>query len=221
MRDLEDEQLQIRNDLRDLLEDINEHVAALPDDKQLDDLRATAKEFAAAVRSSPASGQMQAVESSLEEFTGSPAAASAHDAEQTLDKFIAKCNGMGDQGNVALRFQPELSAGMGKSVSQMLSSAGLGSGSGGYAAMQSSLRNVGLYGTLPTHSRESGGQPGGSADHGVASSANGQPDSENNPEGAGANGSQKASGQSDAPVPPEYKQRVGEYFRRVADELSE
>jgi hypothetical protein len=223
MRDLEDEQLQIRNDLRDLLEDINEHVAALPDDKQLDDLRSTAKEFATTVRSSPASGQMQAVESSLEEFTGSPAATSAHDAEQTLDKFIAKCNGMGDQAGVCLRFQPELSAGMGNSVSQMLSSMGLGTGSGagGYSAMQSSLRNVGLYGTLPTHSRESAGQPGGSADHGVASSANGQPNSADNPEGAGANGSQKASGQSDAPVPPQYKQRVGEYFRRVADELSE
>ncbi len=220
MRDLEDEQLHIRSDLRDLLEDVNEHAAALPDDKRLDDLRNTAKEFGSAVRSSPAAGQMQAVESSLEEFTGSPAAANAHDAEQTLDQFIAKCNSMGDQGGVCLKFQPKLASGMGNSISQMLSSMGLGSGMGGYSAMQSSLRNVGLYGTLPTHGQEAGGQPGGSADHGVASTANGSPDSTENPEGAAANGTQKASGQSDAPVPPEYKQRVGEYFRRVADELS-
>jgi hypothetical protein len=220
MRDLEDEQLQIRTDLRDLLEDVSEHAAALPDDKRLDDLRNTAKEFASAVRASPAAGQMQAVESSLEEFVGSPAASNAHDAEQTLDKFIAKCNSMGDQGGVCLRFQPKLAAGMGNSISQMLSSTGLGAGSGGYSAVQNSLRNVGLYGTLPTHSQESGGQAGGSADHGVASTANGSPSSAENPEGAATGGTQKASGQSDAPVPPEYKQRVGEYFRRVADELS-
>jgi hypothetical protein len=163
---------------------------------------------------------MQAVESSLEEFTGSPAAASANDAEQTLDKFIAKCNEVGDQAGICLKFQPKLASGMGNSISQMLSSMGLGSGEGGYSAMQDSLRNVGLYGTLPLHGQQSGGQPGGSADHGVASTANGLPTSAENPEGATTNGTQKASGQSDAPVPPEYKQRVGEYFRRVADELS-
>jgi hypothetical protein len=220
MRDLEDEQLQIRSDLRDLLEDINEHAAALPDDKRLDDLRTSAKEFANAVRTSPAAGQMQAVESSLEEFTAAPAAANAHAAEQTLDKFIAKCNEMGNQGGMCLRFQPKLATGMGSTVDQMLSSRGLGSGMGGYASMQSSLRNVGLYGTMPTHGRESGGEPGGSANHGIASTANGAPPSADNPDGAGSDATQKASGQSDAPVPPEYKQRVGEYFRRVADELS-
>jgi hypothetical protein len=55
----------------------------------------------------------------------------------------------------------------------------------------------------------------------VASGGSGNPTAADNPEGAGATARQRASGQGDAPVPPEYKQRVGEYFRRVADELSQ
>jgi len=99
-------------------------------------------------------------------------------------------------------------------------SSGLGAGGiGGYSANRNSLANVGLYGTIPMHGEESNGG-GGDADHGAASDEHGSPDGTGNPAGAGFNGKQHASGQSDAPVPAQYKKRVGEYFQRVSDELS-
>jgi hypothetical protein len=228
MRDLEDEQRQLDDDLRHLLDDIYDHVAQLPaDDKRLDPLRDTAKKFAAEVGASPAAGQMQMAESALAEFSGSPAHSNARDAADTLEKFIAHCNGMGGQAGTCLKFQPKLSQGLGNSVQQMLESMGLSTGlgeggmGGGYSAMRNSLMNVGLYGTLPLHGRESGGQRGGQADRGHATNAEGEPDPNDNPEGAGAAAKQQASGQADAPVPAQYKKRVGDYFQRVSDELSE
>ena len=224
MRDLEDEQRAVRGDLAQLLDDVDDHVAMLPADPKLDDLRHTAEQFAFAVRNSPASGQMHDAEASLEEFAGTAAGDSAKAAAGTLDGFIAKCQGMGDKAGQCLKFQPKLSAGMGNSVAQMLGamglSTGMGTGSGGgYSAMRNSLANVGLYGTLPTMGAESGGSAGGAADHGRRTDANGVSDPDG-AGGAGSRGTQQASGQGDAPVPPQYKQRVGDYFQRVSDELS-
>jgi len=39
--------------------------------------------------------------------------------------------------------------------------------------------------------------------------------------GSGEAARLRASGQTDAAVPPRFQQRVGEYFRRVADELGD
>ncbi len=54
MRELEEEQRQIREDLRTLLDKIDSDAAQLPDDPKLETLRTTAKRFAQAVRESPA-----------------------------------------------------------------------------------------------------------------------------------------------------------------------
>lgn len=133
-------------------------------------------------------------------------------------------NIVGGQAQTSLKFEPKLAEGIGNTVEQMLGSMnlglGLGGSGGGYSAMRSSLQNVGLYGALPTRSQESGAN-GGQADHGKASNGNGGPDGQNNPDGAGSTAKQQASGQGDAPVPPQYRKGVGEYFRRVADELSD
>ena len=90
MRDLQDEQHQMRDDLRELLDDIDNKVSALPEDKRLDDLRKTATDFAKAVRDSEADGQMQEAEAGLGEFAGSRGSAGAHAAAATLEKFIAQ-----------------------------------------------------------------------------------------------------------------------------------
>ena len=224
MRDLQDEQRQVRADLKQLLDEIDDHVAGLPDDKKLDDLRNTSKQFATAVRASPATGDMEAAEAALAEFAGTAAGDGAKGAADVLDGFISKCQGMGSCAGTCLRFQPKLSAGLGNTVEQMLGamglSTGMGSGgAGGYSAMRSSLANVGLYGTLPMAGMESGGGRGGQADHGVRSTANGLADGDGS-NGSGSNGKQQANGGSDAPVPAQYKQRVGDYFQRVSDELS-
>ncbi len=224
MRDLEDEQRKVRDDLRQLLDDIDDHIAKLPDDKRLDDLRHSAKEFADAVHASPASGQMQTAEQALNDFAGGGAWQSAHAAADTLDQFIARAQQEAKEGRACLKFQPTLAESIGDTVDQMLAAAGLSSGmgqgsSGGYSAMRSSLENVGLYGALPLASQESG--KGGKAENGVASSANGAANS--NPIAAhnGAESRLRASGGGDAPVPAQYKRRVGEYFQRVSDELDQ
>ena len=224
MRDLQDEQRQLRADLKQLLDDVDDHAAALPADPKLDDLRNTAKAFSSAVRGSPAAGQMQDAEASLETFAGSAAGTDAKAAADTLDGFIGRCNATGNQAGQCLKFQPKLSAGMGNTVDQMLSamslSTGKGSGGvGGYSAMRSSLANVGLYGSLPVMGQDSGSAQGGAADHGRRTDATGVTD-EDAANGTGGHGSQQASGHGDAPVPAQYKQRVGDYFQRVADELS-
>jgi hypothetical protein len=222
MRDLGDEQNQTRNDLQQLLVDIDAHVAALPPDARLDDLRNTARDFAQAVRNSPADGQMQDAQTALDNFAGTRASATAHAAAETLDKFISRCNGMGDQAGVCLRFQPELSAGLGNSIDEMLSmSSGMGmGGSGGYFARRNSLMNVGLYGSIPLLSSESRGG-GGHADHGIASRDEGAPNGHENPDSTGGQSRLRATGAGAESVPPQYKKQVGEYFQRVDDELAE
>jgi hypothetical protein len=223
MRDLRDEQHQVRDDLRQLLDDIDNHVTALPADARLDDLRNTASAFSKAVRASPADGQMQDAETALETFAGTPASINAKAAEDTLNGFIARCQSMGGEAGTCLKFQPKLSAGLGNSLSELMSlgsgAMGMGSGQGGYMAMQDSLMNVGLYGTIPLMSHE-GGSHGGEADQGVASRDDGSPNGKASPDAGGAGGPLSASGASDAPVPPQYKKQVGEYFQRVDDELS-
>ncbi|HET6248362.1 MAG TPA: hypothetical protein VFE47_11740 [Tepidisphaeraceae bacterium] len=226
MRDLEAEQRQIRTDLRQLLDKIDNDVAELPADNRLDDLRKSAGEFAKAVRESTAGDEMAAAESGLSEFIGTKAATSSRAAADTLEKFIAKAQGVAGDGEGCLKFQPELADGLGNTVEQLLQAAGLGlkpgqgSGNGGgFSARRSSLSNVGLYGRIPTR----GGPAragGGHSDHGVTTTAGGTA-TPGDPTASNAQGKINASGQSQAAVPDRYKRRVGEYFQRVSDELDQ
>ncbi|HEX4125300.1 MAG TPA: hypothetical protein VHY37_11280 [Tepidisphaeraceae bacterium] len=227
MRDLQDEQRQLQDALQTVLTDIDNHADALPADPKLDDLRKTAKDFAQAVRASLADREMQDAASDLDpqyQYAGTQSYAAARAAEQTLSQFIHRCQSMGGGAAQCLRFQPTLSQGLGNSLNQLLASAaggfGIGTGSGGYSEMADSLANVGLYGTIPLLSQESRGG-GGQAQRGMATAANGSPNGQQNPDAGGGEGQLQASGGSDAPVPPQYKKRVSDYFQRVEDELSQ
>jgi hypothetical protein len=226
MRDLETEQRALHQELRELLDDIENKVAELPADPAFDGLRKSSLDFAKAVRKSTAADEMAAAESGLEEFAGSRSQTAAVAAANTLEQFIGKCNAMGEQGQACLKFQPKLSAGLGDTVQELLEAAGLGSkpgnstgNGGGYSARRSSLRNVGLYGRIPQRGRES---PAGGkhADHGSGSVSNGENAPGSNRAGD-SRGHLNASGQTDVAVPDRYKRRVGEYFQRVSDELEE
>jgi hypothetical protein len=232
MRDLETEQRQQREALQTLLDDIEEHVSRLSDDERLDDLRRTSLEFARGVRTSGAAQAMASAEEGLAEFSGTRGYRGASEAVEILDEFIERAKGMGGQGQAALRFQPTLSAGLGNTVDQLLSDAGLsgaqpssgqgkiGSG-GGYSASRTSLDNVGMYGNLPTmgdvtQSGQGGrdGKAGGLA-HGMA-----RPEDANEPWQVGMPGELKASGAANPVVPVKYRTSVGAYFERVADETA-
>ncbi|MDB5172541.1 MAG: smc 7, partial [Phycisphaerales bacterium] len=227
MRDLEAEQHQLRDELRQLIDDIENRANELPADKRLDDLRETAKKFVKAVRGSSAAEEMASAESGLAEFAGSRAHTQARAAADTLEKFISQGQGMGEEAGTCLKFQPKLASGLGDTVQELLDAEGLGSkpgkgqgSGGGYSARRNSLRNVGMYGRIPMRGKESRAA-GGKAQRGASGDGTGPDGGPGNAGGANSDGRLHASGQSDAAVPARYKRRVGEYFQRVADELGE
>jgi len=225
MRDLEDEQRRLREELKSLVDDVENHAAGLPEDKRLDDLRNTARAFADAVRRSGAAEKMADAEQSLSEFAGKNAHDDAKAAADILEKFVSKCQSMGEQASQCLKFQPGLSEGLGNTVEQLLEASGQGPGKGtgaggGYSMRRSTARNVGLYGGLPTRSLTAKGG-GGKADRGGSADGRGAAGNPGDPSGFDGTEKLRASGQSDAAVPAKYRKRVGEYFQRVADEIGQ
>ena len=91
MRDLEEEQRQVRAQLDNLLGDIENHVERLPDDPMFDGLRDTAAKFARDVRASGAMEAMVEAETGLAEFSGTQGYEKAKEAGEILDKFIKRC----------------------------------------------------------------------------------------------------------------------------------
>ncbi len=225
IRELEEEQAGIREELRALIDDIEGHVEHLPDDPKLDDLRNTAKEFAAALRASDADRQMSDAESALGERACDRGAESAQAAADTLEKFLSKCKGMGEKGGQCLKFQPKLASCLGDTVQQMQNAMGMGQGAGmgnGYSVSQNTMQNVGLYGNLPVMGEmsRSGSGRDGTWTAGRGGDRNGNDRTQSDWSTAQGAGSRGAAGGGDA-VPAEYRHRVNEYFRRLADEADD
>lgn len=227
MRDLESEQYRIREDLRALPRDIQDHVRQLPDRPEVDQLRETASAFVAAVRESGASEAMAEAEAGLAALSGTRSAEAAREAEQILREFLADCQAMGERGESCLQFNPGLGGGLGDTVNQLLNSAGagrtgMGMAGGGYSAQMSTLDNVGLFGQLPALT--GGGMAGDGKDSQSAwrGRRSGEGDVENaEPGNVQPLESLRAVGANRLVVPPEYRQRVGAYFERITDELGE
>lgn len=230
MRDLEAEQHKLREDLRDLADDLESHIAALPEAPELDDLRDTAKAFAEALAKSGASEKMGDAEQALADFHGAQAHADAKAAADAMEKLLGKCQGMGDQAGQCLKFSPGLAANLGNTVEQLLQSMGMGSNpgdgmagkGGGYSARRSTMQNVGLYGGRPTRASWAA-RSGGGRKSGPGAGDDGSLDPANDDKNAryGEGGRLRATGQSDSVVPAQYRRRVGDYFQRVADEIGE
>jgi hypothetical protein len=218
MRELEEEQREIRSELGRLLDDIADHVERLPNDPRLDGLRHTAREFVSRLRVSGAAEAMSAAEGALAEFAGALAYAKAQQAADILARFIKQCNGMGTTAGECLAFQPTLASGLGNTISQLLGSLGLGGGygSGGYSAARGP--NVGLYGGLPGMTGMAGFDGGGddrSATGRGTSNGGANPDRAQPLDRA----TEAASGGTgEGLVPLEYRHRVGQYFQRIAEE---
>jgi hypothetical protein len=226
MRDMEEEQRRLRDELRNLLDDIEQHLIELPDDEKLEKMRDTAADFAKSVRESAADDRMQDAEQGLTDFDGTKAQANAKEAEQILDGFISKSRNMGNAAEGALVFDPALAGGLGNTVEQLLDAEGLstgrgaGGGGGGYMARRSTLRNVGIYGDMARLAKAAKAG-GGRSDNGASTDGRGPRDDRGNPLGVTATAKGRAAGEADAAVPVQYKRRVGDYFRRVADEIGE
>ncbi|MFW6124785.1 MAG: hypothetical protein ACOC46_01445, partial [Pirellulales bacterium] len=210
----------------------------LPDDERLDELRFAAKTFVAQVRASGATGAMAEAENALAEFSPRGGHEQAQLAAELLREFlsIADEDCLGAMTHAAmLAYQPGLGGMLGDTIPQLLSAMGLGMGAGwgmggggmgGFSAMRGGARNMGLYGMLPgmgeAYSAGATGQ--GRSPVGESGRGPGDPPREGvNPEQPGWDGPAapgEATGVSEAAVPPRYRRRVGEYFQRLAEELS-
>lgn len=229
MRELEEEQHRLREQLADLLDKIDEDVAALPDDPELDELRNTAQEFVDAVRTSDADTLMAEGESALSEFDGAKGATSAEDAATTLEQFLAQCNSMGGAGNSScLKFSPSLGSSMSKTLDQLAPGmgskpGGMGAGSGGgYSAQSSTMDNVGMYGTTPVmdSTQASSGNSDTDAAAGSMSQLSGD-GSDQSGSGFSTGNSNSAFGKSETGVPSQYRRQAGQYMQRLAEELEQ
>jgi hypothetical protein len=221
MRDLEQEQRQINDALTVFLENMEEHIAKLPDTEDLKELRESAEKFVKDVRGSGAAEAMTAAEAALAEFAGTRGHKKAKEAADILDKFVGKCNGMGKcNGNcMKLKFQPKLCNSMGNTIAQMLAGMGMSSGNGGSG--MSGNGNMGLYGGLPATFGQMGGQghgPRSKGQRGVGSPRGDNPDEAKRDE-LFAPG--EATGASEGAVPVRYRRQVGDYFERVAEETGD
>ncbi|MBK8270166.1 MAG: hypothetical protein IPK83_18460 [Planctomycetes bacterium] len=222
MRELEAEQRQIREALNDLLTDIENHAASLPDDPKLDKLRTQASEFAKAVRECNAGNNMTDAEAALAEFLGTRAHSNALAAADALEQFLSKCQSMGSEGKQCLSFQPGLGTSMSTSADQLLGMMGLSNGNNmgsGYSMNQNTPNNVGLYGNLPLAGDPRSGR-GGDQQAGSGNGRSvGRGDRQNYWWLRGTDDG-RAMGVGEEIVPVQYRRRVGQYFQRLADEVA-
>ncbi|MBW3540917.1 MAG: hypothetical protein KY476_11655 [Planctomycetes bacterium] len=232
MRDLEAEQRRLREDLAELLADIEEHASHLPEDEALEPLRKSALEFVAALRESGAADAMSEAEAALAEFSGARGHAAAVRAAEILEQFLSRCEGLSGAaaGRACRQFRPSLGDAMSQTIQQMLSAMrsgsgmGFGSGSGdGYSARTGALNNVGLFGGLPLLDSPSGVAGATDSQHADAARRGAAPPpTRHQPWGPGAPPlDSQAVGSGEAAVPLPYRQKVGRYFQRIADEIGD
>lgn len=236
MRDLEADQRRIHEELESLLADVEDHVARLPAGEdvdpelaaRLDELRTSATDFLHAVRDGGAVEAMSDAEMALAEFAGTRSAERAKQAADLLEKLLSKCQRVQGKASLCLRFQPGLSSALGNTVEQLLADMGLGQSmngqgagqAGGSSARGNSMDNIGLYGRQPffggTERRGASGPRGASG--GNAGSGSGPPGL------AGKVGTGQLPGPeaaSQGAIPARYRQRVNQYFQRLAEELGQ
>ncbi|MBN1588269.1 MAG: hypothetical protein JW888_02010 [Pirellulales bacterium] len=235
MRDLEEEQRQIREDLQSLLVDIEEHITKLPDEEPFDELRQSATDFVDDLRDSRAEEAMVEAEAGLGDFSGTVGYERAKEASEILHRFLKECNGgMGQCANNCLRFQPTLCNSMGNSANQLMAmmglgnapgnamgSGGMGPGSGGFSAQRG---GYGVYGGLP-------GMMGSFGDTGQGRSEGKQQNTRSSRFFGGRHHpeektviddleSDDASGIGEGAIPVHSRRRVGQYFLRVNEETN-
>jgi len=238
MRELEEEQRSIRQQLGELLDDIEDHVERLPDEPRFDGLRETAAKFVRDVRASGASEAMAAAEAGLAEFSGTTGYEKAREAAEILQRFLKRCEGEGCMGAMAcqsLIFQPGLGDCLGNTIAQLLAEMGLSPGAGmgtgvgtgagsGFSARRSGMSNFGLYGGLPGMAGAGEGDFGEGAGTGDdPGRGDGGPGGRNPDQDTLADtpAADNAGGAGQVVVPLQYRRRVGEYFQRVAEEVGE
>lgn len=234
MRDLEAEQHRNRQDLEQLLNDIESHAKRLPsDDPKLQELAESCQKFCEGVRESQAQQQMEGAEQGLGEFSGKQGHKQADQAATSLEGLLSKCQGNGEACEGAcnsLKFKPGQGA-MGDTLNQLLSDAGFKPGQGGkpgqsgqmgagggYSSRRSEMKNIGMYGNIPTRSNPQSARSGGGKDAPTIGGSYRAETDRVQSSRLDPHGLYKSSGISETAIPSRYRSQVRQYFQTIADE---
>lgn len=236
MRELEAEQRKTREDLEDLLNDIESHAKQLPvdADPKIAELAESAQKFVDELRASGAGEAMAGAESELSEFSGQKGHTQAKTAAEILESFLSKCKGNGEKCEGAcnsLKFRPGQGS-MGNSLQQLLDAAGFkkgngrksgpGSGTGGgFSARRDSLSNMGLYGSKMTQGNPQQAKSGQGKQSVAVGGSFRSDDSSTAVSRIDPHGMLKSSGSSEAAIPVRYRKQVERYFEQIAEEAGQ
>jgi hypothetical protein len=231
MRELESEQRRNREDLDQLLNDIEEHAKRLPaDDPKLQELAESSQKFVDEVRASGAGKAMSDAELGLGEFSGERGHAEAKSAADILEKFLSRCKGNGQKCEGAcngLKFSPGEGS-MGDTLNQLLRNAGFKPGSsgqngpmgsgGGYSARRGAMANIGLYGKIPARGNPTTAKSGSGKKGQLATGSFSTDSDHTTTNRVDPHGMLRSSGTTETAIPARYRNRVQQYFQRIAEE---
>lgn len=216
----------LRKALLRLFDDIEDHLAQLPDLPEFGPLREDAAEFLKLARGIGAVEAMLEAEKALGDLSGRRGHPAAQRAAELLESLLKQADAFaGDGGRNAgrsiPRFAPSLHKMLGNTLAQILAQRGLLPGQGqGQSSVADALDTVGLYGgldamDLPRGPSSTRGNHAGNG-QGKALAAGRNPyRPERDP-----TLTLPAPGAADAVVPSVYRHRVAEYFRRIAEETA-
>ena len=226
MRDLEEEQRQIREALAKFLEDMQEHIEKLPDKPEL---ASFAGRRGSLPRTWRPAGRRRRWPPPRRPWPSSPPPAATKRPRRPPTSWRSSSSaadgmGKGCRNAMLWRFSRRLSNCLGDTLAQLLAQAWPawgGSGSGGMGGYGMS----GLYGGLPAifgwKERPAASRPAPTASRGSGRFA-GKPRRESRRARAGETvAAGAAAGASEGAVPERYRRQVGQYFQRVAEETQE
>jgi hypothetical protein len=223
VQELAHQQQRVQAGLHDMLEQLPQLLADVPEEPDYAPLREDVNRFISAVEDAKIEQDLAGATEAL----GIPDTATGHalaqSAAEKMRKLIGECNGMNQQGNQSLtaRFQPKLcKPGLGHSLEQILGALGVGNGQNGRDGYSLFNESLALYGP---NAQLAGEQAGGQGETGSSRSRTSTPmggDARDPglppPEAPGL-----VRLQPDAKFPLRYRDLVGEYFRVIAESEKE
>jgi hypothetical protein len=218
VQELAHQQRRIREELRKLLDSLPDMLAQLPAEPQFDPLRKDVNDFLKAVREAKIEDDIETSGKSLGESDAMTGHALAKLAAEKMDKLIAKCQGLPQQGQQCLRFRPSMSQSMGNSLQQILAAMGAGAGQGqggrdGYGMFND---QVALYGpNVQLAGQQAGGR--GETGTGRANASGRIAGDANDPALNATTAPGRVRLQPNAKFPLQYRDIVGEYFKAIAE----
>lgn len=221
MQELAYRQRRIQEGLHSFMDGLPELLAKLPQDPKYDPLRQDVREFLEAIADAKIEPDLAGSARLLNDLDGKGGAALAQTAAEKMDRLIAKCSGLPQQGKLCLRFQPKIQKALGNTLEQILAAMGANSGSGQSGRDGYSLFNddVALYGP---DMELAGEQAGGRRDTGPTGGRRAERLA-GDPAGPGFKSPETSARvrlQPEARFPLRYRDLVGDYFRAIAESES-